>query len=219
MTVTPEDRDAMLRLRSIMEGTVLDQTPTYSQSINQSAEVELAGPGQVTRKDVDAMASVLNKLDRLSNNVVDNIITESAQSSVLQEAISTERLQNGIKVGRYQILIKEDATRLAGKQFYSVYNSLTNDTIADDISLYETAIAVVRLLNGGKFANCQEIRKLFEQDDLYTSHRVDAKTYKRRLASVKDASKRDIYESRIQASMDRCMHAKKTIKMLSGNAS
>ena len=84
--------------------------------------------------------------------------------------------------------------------------------------MYETALAVIRLLNSGKFANDIAIRKLFEADNTYTSHKVDAITYKRRMLTVKDTSKRDIYESRLQASMDRCMNAKKSIKLLAGNA-
>ena len=160
------------------------------------------------------MASVLGKLNSLSNHVVDGMITESSGFSEVAEALQTERTQHGVKVGRYQILVKEDPKRMAGKQFYSIYNSLTNDTIADDISLYETALTAVRMLNSGKFANSVEVRKLFEQDDAYTSHRVDALIYKRKMLTTNDPSKKDIFESRYQASLDRCMAAKKQIKML-----
>ena len=210
--VTPEEREAMLRLRNIMEG-VHNPEPTKPNS-NLSREVELAGPGQVTNADIHAMSDVLSKLNSITNHVVDDMITESVAHPQMSEALHTQKLSNGIKVGRYQILVKEDAQRLAGKQFYSIYNSLTNDTIADDISLYETALAVVRLLNKGKFANSAEVRQLFENDDAYTSHKVDAINFKRRLKTVKDAAKQDIYESRLQASMDRCMAAKKLIKTL-----
>ena len=213
--VTPEDTNAMARILRALNGEAPEpMTPTRlnEQSSNQ---VELAGPGQITKKDVDAMASVMTRLNSLSNQVVDNMITEGSDTSQLSEALYTERTATGVKVGRYQIMIKEDAKRLAGKQFYSIYNSLTNDTIADDISLYETALSVVRLLNNGRFANSSEVRKLFEQDDTYTSHRIDALTYKRRLATVTDPAKRDIFESRFQASLDRCMAAKRIIKTLS----
>lgn len=210
--VTPEEREAMLRLRNIMEG-VHSPEPTRSTA-NRTHEVELAGPGQVTNADIHAMSDVLSKLNSITNHVVDDMITESVAHPQISEALHTQKLSNGIKVGRYQILVKEDAQRLAGKQFYSIYNSLTNDTIADDISLYETALAVVRLLNKGKFANSAEVRQLFENDDAYTSHKVDAINFKRRLKTVKDVAKQDIYESRLQASMDRCMAAKKLIKTL-----
>lgn len=214
MTVTPEDRDAMARLLEIMGGNAPSSPIGSPVSESTDQPVELAGPGQVTRRDVDAMASVLGKLNSLSNHVVDNMITESSGFSEVAEALQTERTQTGVKVGRYQILVKEDPKRMAGKQFYSIYNSLTNDTIADDISLYETALTAVRMLNSGKFANSVEVRKLFEQDDTYTSHRVDALMYKRKMLTTNDPSKKDIFESRYQASLDRCMAAKKQIKML-----
>ena len=211
-SVTPEDRDAMARILQMMNG----ETPSSSSApstISESA-VDLAGPGQVTKADVDAMASVLGRLNNLSNRVVDTMLTEGAVSPAVSEALNTEKLQSGVKVGRYQILVKEDHNRLAGKQFYSIYNSLTNDTIADDISLYETALGVVRLLNSGSFTNSQEVRKLFEYDDLYSSHRVDALVYKKKMSTNPDPSKRQIFESRYQASLDRCMLAKKNIKIL-----
>ena len=214
MTVSPEDRDAMLRLRSIMEGHTTSLSESRTNLNPQSPTVELAGPGQVTSADVSAMASVLTRLNNISNHVVDNMMTESAEYRDTAEALVTERTSDGVKVGRYEIIIRDDAMRLAGKQFYSIHNSLTRDTIADDISLYETALAVIRLLNSGKFVNDIEVRTLFEHDDAYTSHRVDAITYKRRLKQTTDKIKKQLYESRLQASMDRCMTAKRAIKMI-----
>lgn len=208
--VTPEDTDAMARILRAINGEPQSELKTNPTTY----AAELNGPGQISRHDVDAMASVMTRLNSLSNRVVDNMITEGVDSPHVSEALYTERTDIGIKVGRYQILIKEDQKRLAGKQFYSIFNSLTNDTIADDISLYEAALAVVRLLNNGHFANSVDVRKLFEHDDAYTSHRIDALTYKRKLATISDPSKKDIFESRYQASLDRCMNAKRIIKTL-----
>ncbi len=212
MTVTPEDRDAMARLMQLMEGKTV---PSPSQPTRaQNREVELAGPGAVTQADIHAMADVMSRLNSISNKIVNDMITESTESPMVAEALKTEKTPTGVKVGRYQIMIKEDQKRLAGKQYYSIYNSITGDTIADDISLYESALAAVRLLNDGKFANSPEIRKIFETDDQYTSHRVDALIYKRKINTTTDMSKREIFESRYQASLDRCMAAKKNIKIL-----
>lgn len=216
MTVSPEERDAMARLLSIMDGSPMpsiEKTAMLNEGTGRP--VELAGPGSVTQADVNAMASVLHRLNDLSNHVVDGMISEGQALPKVAEALNTQRTEDGVKVGRYQIMIKEDQARIAGKQYYSIYNSLTNDIIADEISLYETALSVVRLLNSGKFANSSEVRKLFEQDDLYTSHKVDAILFKRKMNKSSDRSKRDIFESRYQASLDRCMAAKKNIKILS----
>lgn len=210
MTVSQEDKDAMARLLEIMNGK---QPSSKSVSTKKSVnEVELAGPGVPTQADITAMANILSKLNTV-NNTKQQVIHETIDYE-LAEAMQTERTQSGVNVGRYQIMIKENPKRLAGKQYYSIYHSTTNDVIADDLSLYETALAAVRLLNNGKFANCKEIRKLFEQDDLYTAHRVDALMYKRRLQKSDDPVKHDIYESRYQASIDKAMTAKKHIKNL-----
>lgn len=216
--VSQEERDAMIRLRAVMDGKPIPSTITETQHqhghVNHIMPIDIPGPGQTTQQDVDAMASVLSRLNKLSNNVVDTMLTESATMPDVADALTTERTLTGVKVGRYQIMIKEDVTRTAGKQFYSIYNSLTNDTIADDISLYETAISVVRLLNGGKFANSPEVRKLFECDESYSSHKVDAIIFRRRQRKSTDPIKRDIYESRYQASLDRAMSAKRQLKVL-----
>lgn len=208
MSVAPEDKDAMKRILELMEGKEpSDPTPRSNAS---SGDVELAGAGQVTRRDIDAMAMVLDKL----NSVTKSVIKESHTDPDLQEAIGTQRTDDGVKVGNYQIMIKEDQKRLAGKQYYSIYHVKSNDIIADDITLYETALTVVKLLNSGRYVNEPVIRRLFEADDRYTAHKSDAIRFKSRARSTFDASKRDVYESRYQASIDNAMSYKKAIKKL-----
>lgn len=214
MSVSSEDRDAMARIMMAMEGKTPPATAASNNAGNNSM-VELAGPGQVTNAEINAMADVLTKLNSITNQVVDNMITESKGNREVRDALVTSKNPEGVKVGLYQIMIKEDDKRLAGKQYYSLYNTKTGDIIADDISLYETALNVIKLMNNGKYANSQEVRTLFENDDSYTSHKQDAIRYKRAMIISErknDLGKRDLYESRYQASMDRAMSAKKEIK-------
>ena len=88
--VTPEEREAMLRLRNIMEG-VHSPEPTRSTA-NRTHEVELAGPGQVTNADIHAMSDVLSKLNSITNHVVDDMITESVAHPQISEALHTQKL-------------------------------------------------------------------------------------------------------------------------------
>lgn len=213
MTVSPEERDAMANILRIMEGE--KPIPSSSNYHANHQNIELTGPGQVTKADVSAMADVLGKLNKVSNEVVSDMLTEAEYNSNLLLDLDTSKTENGVKVGRYQIMIKEDEKRLAGKQYYSIYNSRTNDVIADDLSLYETALLVVKMLNHGKYANSTDVLKLFDYDQQYTSHRQDAIRYKRAMVVAErkgDFSKQAIYESRQQASVDRAMLAKKHIK-------
>lgn len=210
--VSPEDKDAMKRLLEMMEGKT-PSSPSPTPVSYGSNEVELAGAGQVTQRDIDAMSSVIKKL----NSVTQEVISESYANPILAEAVQTKRNEEGVKVGSYQIMIKEDQRRLAGKQYYSIYHSRTNDIIANDLSLYETALMVVKLLNAGGYVNDPVIRKLFEADDFYTSHRTDAIRFKAKARScekIGDRSKMDVFESRYQASLDNAMTYKKQIKKL-----
>lgn len=211
-TVTPEERDQMAHLLNILNGRP-SASPPKKQTNAVTESVELLGPGAVSSADINAMAGILTKLQSIKPT--QSVLHEGISDPELVEAYETKKTKTGVSIGKYQILIKEDAKRLAGKQYYSVYHTSSNDIIADDISLYETALTVVRLLNNGKYLNSVEIRKLFEYDDTYTSHRLDALLYKRRLSKVSDPVKTDIYESRYQASIDKAMIAKRQIKDLS----
>lgn len=216
MAVSPEDRDAMAKLMMVMEGKApVATSKTTSTNTTSYDFTELAGPGSVTSADISAMADVLKKLNSVSDQVVDTLIVESQYSPELDLALSTTRESDSVKVGRYQIMIKEDQNRLAGKQYYAIYNTKTKDVIADDLTLYETALSVVKLLNAGKFTNSQDVRRFYELDDAYTAHKQDAIRYKRAMVVAErknDYAKREIYESRLQASLDRAMSAKKNIK-------
>lgn len=212
MSVTPEEKDAMQRLLEVMEGKT-PSTPAPRALQSGAQEIELAGAGQVTQRDIDAMSQVLSKL----NNVTQQVLYEGETDPNLRAAISTQRNEDGVKVGSYQIMIKEDDRRLAGKQYYSIYHTRTNDVIADDLSLYETALTIVKLLNSGRYVNDPTIRKLFEADDRYTSHRTDAIRFKARMKQAEksgDIAKRDVFESRYQVSIDNAMTFKKDIKKL-----
>lgn len=213
MSVTPEDRDAMARLLSIMEGETLPPVSRATNQTHSAGTVELAGAGQITQADVNAMADVLSKL----NNVTQEVITESEYDPQLRQAVNTVRNDEGVKVGNYQIMIHEDEKRLAGKQYYSIYNVKTNDVIASDLTLYETALSVVKLLNNGLYTNNPTIRKLFEFDDYYTSQRTDAIRFKARMRKAeqqRDFAKFDLYESRYQTAVEHAMSHKRNIKKL-----
>lgn len=216
MTVSPQERAAMARLMQIMEG----KTPaaeSYSHSVSHEEPVVLAGPGQVTQQDVQAMADVLRRLEGAVNNTSAHMVLESTQDRQLQEALITEPTQDGVKIGVYQIRQGLDESRVAGKQFYSVINRATGETVAHELSLYEAAHGLVRLLNMGKFFNSQETRKLLEAESAYTSHKIDAVRYHRMMRKAEraqDPTRASLMETRKQASMDRAMQAKAELKKL-----
>jgi hypothetical protein len=212
--VNNESREAMKRILNALNDEPKALAPTKKEIMEANDPLnDLGSPGQPSNQAIDAMAQVMNRL----NNVTSQVLTEGKFDPQLNEAINTKRVDNNIKVGNYQITIKEDEQRIAGKQFYSIYHSQSGDVIADDITLYETALTIIKLLNNGKYVNSSIVRKLFDADDRYTAHRSDAIRFKSRAKTSeknKDFNKSQIYESRYQASVSNAMFAKKNIKEL-----
>jgi hypothetical protein len=206
--VTDAEREAMARMMAIMEGKSVPAQPQTSTPA--AADIEIGRPGVVTSAEINAMANVLESLSKVTQQV----IMESPQDKL---DIRTSRDSSGVHVGEYKIEIMQNDRRLAGKQYYSVMHTGTKTTIATDITLYEVALNVVRLLNTNHYVNDSKIRKLFEIDDHYTSHRIDAMSAKiawKKAEKRGDVMKEDIYESKYQKALDSAVQAKKDLKRL-----
>jgi hypothetical protein len=220
MTVSPQEVYEMARLRAILNGGPMPEPPMGSQTPlqeNKSSAVELLGPGQVGNKEISAMADVLKKLNSITDDVAEEMVLESSRNTEVRTAITTSVNETGVKVGAYQIEVLEDTGRMAGKQYYNIKHIRSGDTIAEQITLYETALSAVKLLNQGFYVNNIKISKLFEYDTLYASHKVDALSYKRKSAAAaknRSLEKQSLYEARQQASVQRAMEVKRNLKDL-----
>lgn len=208
--VTPEEKDQMARIMAIMNG----ETPTtpLSESVQTSTQLDDTGaPGQPSQASINAMANVLDKL----NKVTQQVIFENKDDPEIRTAVETRRTDDGVKVGGYQITIMTNETRLAGKQYYQISHAKTGTVIANDISLYEVASAVAKLLNSSRYVNNFHVRKLFELDDRYTSQRIDALRHRRqqRLAEQRnDTMKLDIATNKYEHALQQAISTKQDIK-------
>lgn len=221
MAVSTEDKDAMARLLQIMEGNVPSPIALTENKNNFATgggdEVILAGPGQTTQRDIQAMAEVIKKLNNAIGDVTKTMVQESQYDKNLKEALETTVTSNGIKIGMYQIIHNQDTSRAVNKQNFSVVNKLTGETIAHELGLYEAAHGLVKLLNSGNFINSAPVRELLESEASYTSHKLDAIRYKRAMKkalSEKNMIRYNLYEDRCQSSMDRAMSSKSIIKKI-----
>lgn len=221
MTVSPEAKAAMTRFMSILNG---DRTPAplneHITSSGAHAPVELTGAGQVTSADVRAMADVISRLNNAISQVSSEMVVESSADPKVAEALVTEQTQTGVKIGRYEIKINLDESRLVNKQNYSVINKHTGETIAHELGLYEAAHGLVRLLNSGHYINSPIVRELLEAENSYTSHKMDALRFRRRAKKSQQSGNMhafDLYEARRIDSMDRSMSAKSRVKKIYSN--
>ena len=216
MTVTDSDRLAMSRLLEIMNGQT-PSTPALHESVTHTHPVELPGAGQISSRDIQAMAQVLSKFNQAVNQTHKDLIRESVHDANVAEALVTERIQDNVRIGPYKIAVRMDESRVAGKQYYDVIHSQTGDKLAHELSLYEAAHGLVRLLNSGKYVNHPQVRELLEAEAAYTGHRVDAIRYHNMINKAKKTQqlmKLEVYEARKADHMDRAAIAKAQVKKL-----
>lgn len=219
MTVTDSERLAMARLLSIMNGETL-VTQQLNENTHSSQPVELAGAGQVSSRDIQAMAHVLEKFNQAVNQTHRELMQESVHDSHMAEALVTQRHSDNVSIGPYKISVRLDETRVAGKQYYDVIHTATGEKLAHELSLYEAAHGLVKLLNSGKYINHPQVRALLEAEATYTSHRIDAIRYHKMIQVAhkhNQVSKLEIYEARKAASMDRAAQSKAQVKKLYRN--
>jgi len=220
MTVTPQEVYEMARLKAILNGDPPPAPlPGMSTNLSEAQEPIVLERGP-SKRDISAMTDLLSKLNSIADDVTDNLVTESVRNTEIQTAITTSVNSAGVKVGQYQIDRCEDPNRVAGKQYYNIYHIRSGDIIAEQVTLYETALAVVKLLNSGSFVNNPKISRLFEYDNSYANHKIDALSYKRKSRTAEKKNlfeKIDLYEARFQASMQRAMECKQNIRSIAEN--
>ena len=216
MTVNDSDRLAMARLLEIMNGKTPSQ-PALTEAHTSGQPVELLGAGQVSSRDIQAMANVLSKFNQAVDQTHKELMRESMHDVHVAEALVTDRDQDDVRIGPYKIQVRMDEQRAAGKQYYDVVHSQTSDKLAHELSLYEAAHGLVRLLNSGKYVNHPQVRALLEAEAAYTSHRIDAIRYHKMIhTAIKQnhLSKVPVYETRKADSMDRAAQAKAQVKKI-----
>lgn len=218
MSVSAEDRDAMARLLSIMNGQPQEISPLQESKQTAASPVELLGPGQVSSRDINAMADVLRKLENAVNSTSSNMLEESARDPELKAALNTTATSDGVKIGIYKIQQQLDESRVAGKQYYNVINQVTGHVVAHELSLYEAAHGLVKMLNNGLYFNSAPVRQLMEAEAAYTSHKIDAVRFHRaarKQQKMGHEGKSQLMETRKQDSLDKAMLAKSNVKKLS----
>jgi hypothetical protein len=126
----------------------------------------------------------------------------------LREAMMTSVNDDGVRIGKYQIVVNEND---AGLKSFDITNAKTAEAIATDLTLYEAARGIVRHLNEGLMINSREIREILNTEAIYGRSRQNAaearerqRVYERR----NDPSKANLMEARYSDSLAKAKAAK-----------
>ena len=99
------------------------------------------------------------------------------------------------------------------KNFYDVYNTNTGITEAENLGLFMSAMAVVRVNSSKRVSRILDTQTILRSDSRYQHHLNDAALFGIRLKSTHaDEFKRDFYLIRMEEAMIHCKAAKTALR-------
>lgn len=170
------------------------------------------GAMPVSSKDVSSMKDLLGRLADLSESTTTSLVESARTNSELSEAIRTRRTPNSVVFdNQFEIQIIEGKR----KRFNVVESQGT--VVAEHLYLYESAHAIVKLLNRGKPALDPQIRHIVGLEENYSSAYLDAMRFKKKLSVLRESRERDIYSAKYQHARERALEAKYQIESILKN--
>lgn len=169
--------------------------------------------GNVSTTDsaVAAMHDVLQRLREASHDMAERMVTESECDPALREALMTEPLDNGARIGRWEIHAREPSK---GRRVYDVVRTGEDEVIASNLYLYEAALGLVRILNAGGCVNSREAMDVLRTEQSFAEAFDDAVRFRRR-ANSEEGRRKAIFEARYSEAKSRASAAKERIRRAS----
>jgi hypothetical protein len=134
----------------------------------------------------------------------DKIVTEAPRDRELREALMTEATVSGSRIGAWEIRMHANGKR----KLYDVVNVLSGDALAVDLSLYEAAHGLVRILNDGGRINSYGAIELLRAEQEYAGRVQDMVVYKHRLTSNPNSPRSIVLEARYGDAKRRAVSAR-----------
>ena len=151
----------------------------------------------VSDPSVNAMKTILEKF----HAVAGDLITDQTNDKELREALLTESIKDGVRVGIWEI-----HSHYSGKRrLYDVVRA-DGDVLARDLMLYEAARRLVRILNEGGHINCREAVELLRTEQDYASAVHDMVLFRHQLTKYPKSPRAPIFEARYSDAKQRALH-------------
>jgi hypothetical protein len=183
MTVDPRAVEEMARIRRILSGEY--QEEVHEVALNHINKVnESYDSADINSDDPkEQMKAILQRFNQGATNSVQRIQEDSATHPAFDAALKTEKTRTGVKVGSWEIKVYEDQ----GNKTYDVCHVQTNEPIARDLTLYESALSITKLLNKHVSINSPQVREVLELEESYSRARTDAALFKRKARRMNES--------------------------------
>jgi hypothetical protein len=192
MAVTIQEIEEMARIRRILNGEYAEEMESVAHSVvtehqtsygdatylNESPR-EIGTVGDPT----DDMKEILRRFNQGASQSVQRIAESDDTDREFHTALVTEKTPNGVKVGSWEIKVYEDQ----GNKTYDICNVKTAEPIARDLTLYESALAITKMLNKNMGINHRQVMEVLTLEDDYARARQDAALFKRKARRMNES--------------------------------
>lgn len=191
MAVDPRAVDEMARIRRILNGEYEQETTDVAQ--NYVMESKSIGSGEIgVNSDPTAdMKEIMRRFNQGATKSVERITESSDTDRSFASALVTEKTQTGVKVGSWEIKVYEDA----GNKTYDICHIHTDEPIARDLTLYESALTISKLLNSHVSINSHQIRDVLSLEESYSAARNEAALFKRKARRMNESN--NLFEAHV----------------------
>ena len=148
-------------------------------------------------------AKVLTSLYSAFNNIQE----ESKDNPILNEALNTNRIKNGVEIFDWKIIENN-------KKFNILHK---NDVVLEDFYNYNSAVTVVKLLESGLKLNNPKVVEILNIENKYANLYTEALLYKKYLSKTLTESKRDLYEVKFENCRIELKALKQKIESIAGS--
>jgi hypothetical protein len=206
--VDSREVEEMSRLLRILNGEQYGEQRSI-ESHSTDASVSRVAIGESV-DPTDDMKAILERFQSGAKASVAKAREDAVDNRPLRDALITEKTKNGVKMGSWEIKVTEHN----GVKSYDVTNIHTDEAIAQDLTLYESALCLCKLLNFHVGINSAQVREVLDLEDRYARFRHEAVVFKQRIkqrSSSGDSVRAAIAEDRYQEARTNALNLREQI--------
>jgi len=214
MSVDSKEVNEMARLINLMNSNVQfedEPVSNINEGLTRTVSQDHVDP------NVSEMKRILEAFNNIQNSPTKRLTDRAFVNKELREALITQETDNGVRIGNWDIVVKESARKL---KTYDVVSVQTGIAIAIDLTIYEAAHGITQALNEGKGINSRQVKDILQAEGEYAHHRQDAAIFKQKLAVIEHDNNEQrvaIMEDRFSESLRRAQSARQKVMKLTNN--
>lgn len=209
--VDQSERDEMARIMRVLSESNSDNA-VVPVSKKHAPHVSGIVPESNLAPNVADMKSIMEKIQRASDGAVEHLDRKASEDHELREALDTQETSDGARIGEWEIRTHGQGKR----KFYDVGRINESTVIAADLTLYEAAYGLVKILNEGGTVNSRQAMSLMNAEQSYTGAVTSMVRFKHLIENGADDDRRALFEDRYGEAKRKAIQSRNKIVSMTG---